>query len=115
MASIGFFEVDLAQANELEEIIFDSYLEGLDDAGWQGDPRQVRLGYSAASLRYRFASIWLGVEIVQDEFGRCQLWHVCIGDAANFFQQVGQVAFAGETRVIAIRVDADINHTFNAV
>jgi hypothetical protein len=51
-AGLGFFEIDLAQAQDLEDIAFDGYLQGLRDAGWRGDPRQARLGYAAASLYY---------------------------------------------------------------
>ncbi len=64
LASVMFFEVGLDKAQALEEIAFEGYLEGLRDAGWQGDPRQVRLGYAAAaSLRYKFndAGRWLNL------------------------------------------------------
>jgi hypothetical protein len=54
-ATIGFSEVDLTEAQELSEIVFEGYLEGLRDSGWGGDPQVVRLGYAAASaLRYVF-------------------------------------------------------------
>lgn len=52
LSSSALFEVDLDLIPELEDIAFDGYLTGLRDAGWQGDPRQVRLGYTAASLRW---------------------------------------------------------------
>jgi hypothetical protein len=67
LASFAFFEIDLAQAQEIEGIVCEGYLEGLHDAGWRGDPRQVRLGYTAASLRYRFAELWSAMEMVLDE------------------------------------------------
>jgi hypothetical protein len=67
LASIAFNEVDLVQAQALEDIVFEGYLEGLDDAGWQGDPRQVRLGYTAASLRFRFAELNRTMEMILDE------------------------------------------------
>ena len=62
LASVMFNEVGLDRAQALEETAFAGYLEGLRDAGWRGDPRQVRLGYAAAaSLRYKFndAGRWL--------------------------------------------------------
>ena len=34
-----------AQARELDQIVFASYLDGLAASGWTGDARQVRLGY----------------------------------------------------------------------
>jgi hypothetical protein len=68
LASVMFFEVGLDQAQALEEIALEGYLEGLRDAGWQGDPRQVRLGYAAAaSLRYKFNDAGRWLALVLDE------------------------------------------------
>ncbi len=68
LGSIGFFEVELDRAQTLEEVVLEGYLEGLHDAGWQGDPRQVRLGYAAAgSLRYRFGEIGRFLAMTLDE------------------------------------------------
>lgn len=53
--SLQFFEVDIAQAAELEATVFENYLAGLSDAGWRGDPRLVRFGFTAA------AALFLGV------------------------------------------------------
>jgi hypothetical protein len=46
-STLTWREVQLSQAKELDEIVFESYLEGLRDAGWQGDPREARLGLTA--------------------------------------------------------------------
>ena len=52
-ASLAFFEADLSRGRELEAMVLDSYLQGLHDAGWHGDQRHVRFGYTAAAaLRY---------------------------------------------------------------
>ena len=52
-ASLAFFEVELRQALRLDQVVFNKYVEGLREAGWQGDPQLVRLGYTASSaLRY---------------------------------------------------------------
>jgi hypothetical protein len=67
LAGVAFNEVDLAEAQALEAIVFDGYLKGLGDAGWRGDPRQVRLGYTAASLRYRFAELGHAMSLILDE------------------------------------------------
>jgi len=68
LASVYFFEVELDRAQALEEIVLAGYLDGLCDAGWQGDPRQVQLGYAAAaSLRYTFAEIGRFLAITLDE------------------------------------------------
>ena len=66
-ASTSFFEVDLDNAQELEEIVFEGYLAGLRDSGWQGDPRLVRLGYAAANIRYTFAEIGRWQAIMYDD------------------------------------------------
>ena len=47
--TLAFSEIPISQAQELEAICFQGYVEGLNDAGWQGDPRLVRLGYAAGS------------------------------------------------------------------
>ena len=66
--TVLFFEVDLTQARRLEEIVFAGYISGLCDAGWQGDPRQVRLGYTAAaSLRYNFIEMERVLASILDE------------------------------------------------
>jgi hypothetical protein len=48
-ASLSFFEVEPTEAKALDDIVFNGYLTGLEDAGWQDDPRLVRFGYTAAS------------------------------------------------------------------
>jgi hypothetical protein len=96
LASLMFYEVGLDKAQELEDIVFEGYLEGLRDAGWRGDPQQVRLGYAAAaSLRYRcgaeigrFLAVMLDEslhDIAQQAFGRP------IGEVADFWAQVGRL------------------------
>jgi hypothetical protein len=52
-AVIWFRGVTAAQLPELEGIVLDGYLRGLRQAGWRGDPQQVRLGYlCTVALRY---------------------------------------------------------------
>jgi hypothetical protein len=67
-AGIAFFEIELTQAQELDEIVFEGYLEGLRDAGWRGDPKVARLGYKAGlSVRYRIGGLAEVLPIVFDE------------------------------------------------
>ena len=47
--TLFFSEVEVAEAHTLDRIVFEGYLAGLSDVGWQGDPRQARLGYTAGS------------------------------------------------------------------
>jgi len=49
-ASLNFLDVDRAQANALDQVVFEGYVEGLREAGWHGDPRAVRLTYAASSI-----------------------------------------------------------------
>ncbi|HEX9839101.1 MAG TPA: hypothetical protein VGA72_07135 [Anaerolineales bacterium] len=58
-ASLIWFEYDAAQVKSLDEVIFAAYLEGLREAGWQGDTGLVRLGYTAAcALRWGVVGLW---------------------------------------------------------
>jgi hypothetical protein len=56
--SVQFMHVPPAKAAELEEAVFESYVDGLRDAGWRGPERDVRLGYTTA------AALWGGVATV---------------------------------------------------
>lgn len=58
-ASLSFFEIELEEARALDALIFDGYVAGLREAGWQGDVRQARFGYVAsAALRYGIPVLW---------------------------------------------------------
>jgi hypothetical protein len=48
--SVNFLEFDPNQTRELDQVVFDGYLEGLRSAGWRGDPRIVRFAYAAGSV-----------------------------------------------------------------
>lgn len=51
--SLGFFEVPAERVRELDRLCFDGYLQGLREAGWNGDPKLVRTGYILSlMLRY---------------------------------------------------------------
>jgi hypothetical protein len=47
--SLVWMEFDGSQAKELDQLIFESYLDGLRDVGWQGDIRLARFGYTATA------------------------------------------------------------------
>ena len=63
--TLGGVGLDKAQA--LKEIVMEGYLEGLRQAGWQGDPQQVRLGYTAACVRFLFPEIERWLALIRDE------------------------------------------------
>jgi hypothetical protein len=48
--AISFGQIAPAELGALDTIVFTNYLHGLEDAGWQGDPRLVRLGYAASMI-----------------------------------------------------------------
>jgi hypothetical protein len=60
-ATMIWFRVDAAEAARFGEVAFAGYVEGLREAGWQGDERLARLGYTASSaLRWGIPGLfWL--------------------------------------------------------
>jgi Phosphotransferase enzyme family len=58
-ASLIWFEYKAAGVRDLDEAVFGGYLEGLREAGWQGDAHLARLGYTAAcALRWGIVGLW---------------------------------------------------------
>ena len=51
--AFGLAGVPSSQAHNLDRVCFEGYLQGLSEAGWTPDPRQVRMGYAfTVFLRY---------------------------------------------------------------
>jgi Phosphotransferase enzyme family len=48
--AISFGQIAPAELRALDTIVFTNYLHGLKEAGWQADPRLVRLGYAASMI-----------------------------------------------------------------
>ncbi len=46
-ATLTFVAIPIEQIAELDQLIFTGYVAGLRDAGWQGDERLVRFGFTA--------------------------------------------------------------------
>ena len=44
--------VAAAELPQLEQVVFDGYLRGLQEAGWDGDPRMVQLGMWSSAVKY---------------------------------------------------------------
>ena len=61
--SLTFLEVNSKDAQTLDRVVFKSYLEGLQDVGWQDDARLARLGYTtnAFALSSCFTLFWFDV------------------------------------------------------
>jgi hypothetical protein len=51
-AGLAPADADPAGVRELGELAFAGYLTGLREGGWDGDARDVRLGYTAGVIRY---------------------------------------------------------------
>lgn len=68
-ATTSFFHVDLSDFKRLEEVVLSGYLNGLRDAGWRGDPKLVKLGYTASNIRYSFSTNLITSLIVNEEAG----------------------------------------------
>ncbi|MGI8552959.1 MAG: hypothetical protein ACR2PL_19560 [Dehalococcoidia bacterium] len=73
----AFFDVEPAGLPALDEALFASYLAGLGDAGWRGDPQPVRFAYAAhAALRNAFNAVGASVPTdarraaIQQTYGR---------------------------------------------
>lgn len=72
-STVTWFGLPPTQLTELDQIVFEGYLEGLRDVGWRGDPQAVRLGYTAyTALNFGFSSTRLPDLLALDEPGR--LW-----------------------------------------
>jgi hypothetical protein len=65
--SINFMEFDAAQTRELDQIVFERYLEGLHSAGWHGDPRRVRFAYAVESALKFSVGVYGVAFMVADE------------------------------------------------
>jgi Phosphotransferase enzyme family len=56
--ALEFLEVPAANARELDQAVFDGYVAGLREAGWQGDLQPARFGYTAtAALNFALANV----------------------------------------------------------
>lgn len=67
--NLQFMEIPGEQAHELDAAIFEGYCAGLADAGWGGDRRLVRFGYTTtAALSIGVASTnWLAARLTSRE------------------------------------------------
>jgi len=66
--TLAFDEIHVSQAQELDQIVFEGYVQGLRDAGWDGDPRLARLGYMAGlQIRYTLGGLGEFLVVVFDE------------------------------------------------
>jgi hypothetical protein len=50
LGSVGMFRIPVDTVEELDQRCFESYLQGLREAGWSGDAKLVRMGYAISCL-----------------------------------------------------------------
>ena len=81
-----------SNAVELEEAVLRSYIRGLRQSGWNGDPMPVRLGYSCAMVLRGLAGVKQDINLLLDESKHHELMenHGCdsITQVADFFAAV---------------------------
>ena len=88
--TVAFFEVEVEKLAELDAVVFDGYLSGLREAGWRGDRRMARLGYTASTA---LGGLLLGtnISILTDESYRVR-WEQAMGrpleQAADHWAQI---------------------------
>jgi hypothetical protein len=70
--SLGTNKVEMDQASTLDQAGFEGYLAGLQAIDWRGDPRVVRLGYTAAALKTRTTGVIRAIPFLIDETVRRQ-------------------------------------------
>ncbi|MEZ4730472.1 MAG: hypothetical protein R3E79_25380 [Caldilineaceae bacterium] len=74
VGNLGFDEVDWALAAEFTTLMVEGYLNGLRAAGWTGDPRLVRLGFTAAAaMKYCFPYVLQQLFSAEQESWRRQV------------------------------------------
>lgn len=62
IGSLRRFAVDITQADDLEAVVLDGYMDGLERAGFRGDRAAIRLGYTATvALRLGLVPQTLGL------------------------------------------------------
>jgi hypothetical protein len=71
--------------NELDQACFDAYLQGLHEAGWRGDEREVRLGAVASCVKYA----WLLPRLLERAAAASHQAYHETADSEHLYQQRG--------------------------
>lgn len=79
-------------AEQLDAAVFDGYVKGLRQSGWNGDAKQARIGYTCAMTLRGLAGVAQDIGLLMNEHKREWLKqnHHCphINDVADFFAEV---------------------------
>ena len=84
-ASYSTFGVEPTDLQAFDATIFDSYMAGLREAGWRGDPQVVRFGF-AASTALKYGGLLLWLNDLADE-RRWAAWEARSGQPIDTFVQ----------------------------
>jgi hypothetical protein len=63
---IAFMEIRSAEASEVTALMYEQYLAGLRDSGWEGDPRLVRLGFTASTACKYIETLMISSQFMTD-------------------------------------------------
>ena len=70
---------------ELGTACYDAYVVGLKASGWDGDLRDVRLGFLASGVKYA----WLLPRLLESTMAQTQVAYQQAADPVNLYQQRG--------------------------
>ena len=72
MQTLRRFDVDIEEADRLEELVLGGYIEGLRDAGWSGEDAAIRRAYMAG-IALRVGLIPQVLRLILDEAQRAKI------------------------------------------
>jgi hypothetical protein len=88
-STLEFQEVDIAQAAQLDTMVFEGYLNGLRAAGWHDDPRNVRFAYAAAApLIFDLGFAALFVDFLTEQDGSVEWIEQTVGAPFDELKQL---------------------------
>ena len=106
-AAFGLAGFPSSQAKDLEQACLTGYLEGLQQAGWNPDPRQVRVGYTLTVLLRYVLGAMIGelLPALLDEKGRI-FWAEGLGTTQEKAAEsdAGIVAYYQSTTIEALKL-----------
>lgn len=102
--NLGWLEMGNLAPDEVDGAIFEGYLDGLRAAGWQGDARLVRLGYTATVALMLAGNAVMGAPLWEDvniPFCEAVIGHP-IDDIGENFARVGPFLFGMGDEALAL-------------
>ncbi len=93
VAVSAYYEgLSYAESLDLDRVVFAAYLEGLAEAGWRGDAKLARLGYTCAMTLRGLAGVKQDIDMLADPACHQELLDIFqrehIDEVADFFAEV---------------------------